>query len=322
MPASRPATAASCSAAREVPEGDTLFRTATVLRDVLLGRVVRAARGRPGGAALGKVVGMRIDRVDAQGKHLLIGFDGGLTLHTHLRMNGSWHRYRPGERWRRRPARAVCVIEVPDGVAVCFDAPVVELLDSRALAIHPALATLGPDLLASAPDLDGALVRLGSAARRDMPVGEALLDQRALAGLGNVYRSELCFMERVDPFLPVGRVDPAVLERLVATGARLLRANSSGPHRTTTPDALGAQPGVDAPGSAIRRADGDRLWVYGRTGRPCRRCGTLIRSLVTGAMPRRVWWCPACQPAGSGGLETATGSGAAAAGEMPNIERM
>jgi len=309
-----------------VPEGDTLFRTATVLRDVLLGRTVTAARARPGGALMGRVVGARIDRVDARGKHLLVGFDVGLTLHTHLRMNGSWHRYRPGERWRRSPARAVCVIEVPNAVAVCFDAPVVELIETRALASHPALATLGPDLLAPEPEIGRALMRLGADARRHVPVGEALLDQRALAGLGNVYRSELCFLERVDPFLPVGQVDPLVLERLVVTGARLLRANRDDPRRTTTPDALGATPGATGPGTAMARRDGDRLWVYGRTGRPCRRCGSPIRSVVRGALPRRVWWCPACQPAGAGGVGTTTGSEsgpeAVAEARMPSIERV
>ena len=158
-----------------------------------------------------------------------------------------------------------------------------------------------------------AVSRLRASERRDVPVGEALLDQRALAGLGNVYRSELCFIERVDPFLPVGQVDPAVLHRLVESGARLLRANRDDPRRTTTPDALGAPPGSTGPGTAVARRDGDRLWVYGRTGRPCRRCGTLVRSAVSGVLPRRVWWCPGCQPAGAGGVATGTGSGSTAA---------
>jgi endonuclease-8 len=286
-----------------VPEGDTLFRTAAVLRDVLLGRTVSAARARPGGAQMGRVVGSRIDRVDAQGKHLLIGFDTGATLHTHLRMSGSWHRYRPGERWRRGPSRAVCVIEVPNAVAVCFDAPVVELLETRALAIHPVLAALGPDLSDASPDMGTAVRRLRASERRAVPIGDALLDQRALAGLGNVYRSELCFMERVDPFLPMGQVDH---------------------RRTTTPDALGAPPGSTGPGTAVTRRDGDRLWVYGRTDRPCRRCGTLVRSAVTGELPRRVWWCPTCQPAGAGGDVTGTGSEstvAVAPPPMPSIDR-
>ncbi len=267
-----------------------------------MGRTVTAARTRAGGAHVGRVVGSRVERVAAQGKHLLIDFDSGLSLHTHLRMNGSWHRYRPGERWRRSPARAVCVIEVPDAVAVCFDAPVVELLETRALAIHPVLTALGPDLLAPTPDLAAALERLRASERRETPVGEALLDQHVMAGLGNVYRSELCFIERVDPSLPVGEVDPGVLERLARTGSTLLHANRQDPRRTTT---------------GIAR-DGDRLWVYGRTGRPCRRCGALIRSTVTGALPRRVWWCPGCQPPRAGAVGSMSGNGAGATVVTPS----
>ncbi|MEA2622834.1 MAG: endonuclease [Chloroflexota bacterium] len=282
-----------------MPEGDTLHRTATVLRDVLAGRPVLAARGRPDGAALGRTVGSRVERVESQGKHLLIGFDNGLTLHTHLRMHGSWHRYRSGERWQRSPSRAVAVIEVPGAVAVCFDAPTVELLDTRALALHPGLAALGPDLVAPEPDLAAAVARLSTPERASMTVGEALLDQRALAGLGNVYRSELLFIERVDPFLPMERVSAEVVERLVATGARLLKANINDPSRITVPDALGAQPG--AMGTVGPRGPRSRLWVYGRAGRPCRRCGTPIRSMMLGSeLPRRVYWCPICQAAGAG----------------------
>jgi endonuclease-8 len=276
-----------------MPEGDTLFRTATVLREVLQGKDVVAARGRADGAALARVVGSRVDRVDSHGKHLLIGFDNGLTLHTHMRMNGSWHRYRTAERWQRSPSRAVAVIEVPGAVAVCFDAPTVELIDTRALALHPSLRALGPDLLAPAPDLAGAAGRLRSASRAGRGVAEGLLDQTALAGLGNVYRSEVLFIERVDPFLLLAQLDPVSVGRLVATGARLLRANANSPARRTLPDALGAEPGAKR--SVARRDDG-RFWVYGRAGRPCRVCGTLIRSDMIGAdLPRRLYWCPSCQ---------------------------
>lgn len=273
-----------------MPEGDTLHRTAAVLREVLLGREVLAARGRAGGPLLGRVLGSRVERVESNGKHLLIGFSSGLTLHTHLRMNGSWHRYRTGERWRRSPSRAVAVLEVADGVAVCFDAPTVELLDRRAVAIHPALRNLGPDLLADGLDLTEALRRLRDPSRAGRPVGEALLDQRALAGLGNVYRSEVCFIEGVDPFLPVGAIDDASLVRLLETARRLLAANVAGGARVTTPDALGGAPGARGP-----RASGRDLWVYGRTGRPCRRCGAGILSRVSGQLPRRTYWCPRCQ---------------------------
>jgi endonuclease VIII len=274
-----------------MPEGDTLFRTAAVLREVLLGRTVSAARARAGGAAMERVVGSRIERVAAHGKHLLVDFDSGLSLHTHLRMNGSWHRYRPGERWRRSPARAVCVIEVPDAVAVCFDAPVVELLETRALAIHPVLTALGPDLLAPAPDLAAALERLRASGRRETPVGEALLDQHVMAGLGNVYRSEVLWQVLVLPFVPVTDVGDETMRRLVESGVALLRANSNTPTRVTTRDALGGLPGSDGP----RRGIG-RLNVYGRSGRPCPRCGTAIRTRVFGDPPRRVFWCPTCQP--------------------------
>ncbi len=274
-----------------MPEGDTLFRTATVLREVLLGRQVTTARGRHGGTRLERVVGARVDRVDSVGKHLLIGFDGGLSLHTHLGMNGSWHRYRPGERWRRSPARAVCVIETETAVVVCFDAPVTELLETRALGIHPVLARLGPDLIEPEPDISSALARLVDAGRSEVTIAEALLDQRAMAGLGNVYRSEVLFLERVDPFLTVGAVEPLLRERLVRTAARLLRVNGDGPRRTTTG----------------RDVDGMRLWVYRRTGRPCRRCGTTVRSTILGELPRRLWWCPECQATGAGGFATVSG---------------
>jgi endonuclease VIII len=273
-----------------MPEGDTLFRTAAVLREVLLGRQVTAARGRPGGAQLARLVGSRVDRVDSVGKHLLIGFDGGLSLHTHLGMNGSWHRYRAGERWRRSPARAVCVLETATAVAVCFDAPVAELIETRALGLHPTLARLGPDLIEPEPDIETALARL-EGVPSTTTIAEGLLDQRAMAGLGNVYRSEVLWQALVSPFTPVGELSELTLRTLVETGARLLRANRDSPHRVTTRDALGGAPGSGGPRRGMRD-----LNVYGRAGRPCPRCGTTIRTRVIGELPRRVWWCPACQP--------------------------
>jgi endonuclease-8 len=273
-----------------MPEGDTLCRTATVLRDALAGRQVIAARGRPDGAQLGRVVGSQVERVEAQGKHLLIAFGNGLTLHTHLRMHGSWHRYRTGERWRRSPARAVAVIEVPNAVAVCFDAPTVELMDTRALAIHPALSSLGPDLLAPEPDLAEVVRRLGEPACAQVAIGEALLDQTVMAGLGNVYRTELLWEVLVSPFVPLAEVSESVKRRLVETGAAMLRANLNGHARVTTTDALGGPPGSRGPRRGIRN-----LNIYGRAGRPCPRCGTAIRTKVYGDLARRVFWCPTCQ---------------------------
>jgi endonuclease-8 len=221
---------------------------------------------------IGRIIGHEITEVEALGKNLLIRFDNGLEVRTHLRMNGSWHRYRPGERWRRPPSRARLVLEVPGAVAVCFDAPVVELLEQRAESLHAPLGGLGPDLLSPEFDADEALRRLRAPARRDLTISAALLDQRALAGIGNIWRNETLFAERVDPLARVADLDDATLHRLIATARALLTASA----------------GV-APGRAPQR-------VYARTGRPCPRCGTVIQSgPLPGENPRTTYWCPACQ---------------------------
>ena len=188
-----------------MPEGDTLLRTATGLRPFLVGRPVTAARTNGPGALpqVHRLVGQTIESVEAQGKNLLIRFDGGLEVRTHLRMHGSWHRYRPGEPWRRPAARARLVLEVPGAVAVCFDAPVVELFETRSAGLHPSLSALGPDLLDPAFDAAEALRRLRDPSRAGTEVAVALVDQRALAGIGNVYKSEVLWIERVSPFRAV-----------------------------------------------------------------------------------------------------------------------
>jgi endonuclease-8 len=207
----------------------------------------------------------------------LIRFDNGLEIRTHLRMNGSWHRYRPGERWRRPAGRARLVIEVPGAVAVCFDAPVVELLEVRAESLHPSLGQLGPDLLDPQFDADEALRRLRDPSRAGLTIGEALLDQRALAGIGNIWKNETLWTERVSPFARVGALDDETVARLIETARRLLLAS------------VGATPGV-VRGAGARN-------VYGRTGRPCPRCRTPIASAQQGTeIPRTTYWCPTCQP--------------------------
>jgi endonuclease VIII len=259
-----------------MPEGDTLHRTASGLAPHLVGRVVGAARARPGGPQVGRIVGATITSVEAVGKNLLIRFDNGLELRTHLRMTGSWHRYRPGERWRRPPARARLVLEVPGAVAVCFDAPVIELFETRAEAIHPTIARLGPDLLADdwGPQAAAAAVaRLRDPARSGMTISAALLDQRALAGIGNIWRNETLFHERVDPWARVGGLDEPTIARLVARAHDLLHA------------------------SVDRTPGRSPMWAYGRAGRPCRVCGNLIRSTpMSSAVPRTTFWCASCQP--------------------------
>ncbi|HYU50382.1 MAG TPA: DNA-formamidopyrimidine glycosylase family protein [Candidatus Limnocylindria bacterium] len=282
-----------------MPEGDTLARTADGLRPHLIGRTVVAARARSGAQA-GRLVGARIDAVEALGKNLLMRFSNGLEVRTHLRMHGTWHRYRPGERWRRPAGRAVLVIEVEGAVAVCFDAPVVELFEARAERIHPALARLGPDLLAAEFDAAEGIRRFRGAAGASTAIGEALLDQRIVAGIGNIYRSEVLFLERVDPFLSTATLDDVTLERIVMTARRLLRAGAG----------RAGGPAGGGPARVAERA-GARAWVYGRAGRPCRRCGTLVRSSrLAGVLPRPVYWCPACQAVAPAERPLPVGAGA------------
>ena len=269
-----------------MPEGDTLYRTAAGLRPYLVGRTVTAARAAGPGAVpqLHRIIGQQIGAVESLGKNLLIRFDNGLELRTHLRMNGTWHRYRPGEPWRRPPGRARLVLEVPGAVAVCFDAPVVELLEQRVEAIHPPLGGLGPDLLDPEFDADEVLRRFRDPGRAGLAVAEALVDQRVMAGLGNVYKSEVAWIERMSPFAPLGELDETTLRRLIATARRLLVANASsrrGPERVTTT----GDPAAPGP-----------LYVYRRTGRPCRRCQAPIESTRQGTdLPRSTYWCPTCQ---------------------------
>lgn len=278
-----------------MPEGDTLHRVAAGLRPHLVGHPVVAARARLPGPQARRIVGAVVTEVEALGKNVLIRFDNGLECRTHLRLHGAWHCYRPGERWRRPAARASLVIEVPEAVAVCFDAPVVELFEQRTEALHPSLGSLGPDLLSPAFDPAEAVRRLRDPGRAALPIAEALLDQRALAGIGNVYKNEVLWIERVSPFDPVGSLDDACLEGLVGSARRLLLANAAPPGRGPGRGPAGRRAERVTTGGD-RRAAGDPLWVYRRTGRPCRRCRTPIRSARQGRdLPRTTYWCPACQ---------------------------
>ena len=226
---------------------------------------------------LAPLVGATVSSVEAMGKHVLIGFDGGPTLRTHMRMTGSWHRYRPGEPWRLGRHRASVILETAESVAVAFDAPVVELLTEAARRRSRPLRELGPDLLAPTFDADEALRRLRG--RNDEQLGNALLDQRTVAGIGNVFKSEVAFVERMDPWAPVATFSDARLRSALGAARRLMRDNLRGGARVTTG----------------RHARGAALWVYARAGRPCRRCGTLIRSARQGELARTTYWCPRCQ---------------------------
>jgi endonuclease-8 len=269
-----------------MPEGDTLFRIARGLRRVLVGETVLQARARPGPLLrrvpdLSSLSGLRVRGVESRGKQLLITFgdgDQGRTLRTHLRMSGSWHRYRLGEPWRLPERRATVVLRTNRAVAVCFDCPTAELLTDAGLARSKALTTLGPDLLG--PDFDADIAMANLRARGKVAIGEALLDQRALAGIGNVVRNEILFMERFNPWSRVESLSGSEVERLVTAGQRVLRSAARDGNRTTTGD----------------RRRGAQLWVYGRAGRPCRRCGARIEVGRQGDLGRLTYWCPSCQP--------------------------
>ncbi|NUR54081.1 MAG: Fpg/Nei family DNA glycosylase [Acidobacteria bacterium] len=276
-----------------MPEGDTIFRAARTLHRALAGHpVVRFESVFP---ALTRVhddhplTGQTIESVTAAGKHLLMRFSGGRVLRTHMRMNGSWHIYRRGEPWQR-PRRDMRIVVATDTFeAVGFNVPVAEFLDARGMARQEDLRQMGPELLADDFDEDDAVRRFRE--RGDREIGDALLNQRIVAGAGNVYKSEVLFLCRVNPFARVATIDDDALRRIVGTARKYLRANVTDPrggivtytgYRRTT-----------------RRADpGERLYVYGRARQPCRRCGTRIRVKAQGPHARLTYWCPACQNTG------------------------
>jgi endonuclease-8 len=273
-----------------VPEGDTIFRAAATLHRALAGKdVVRFESVYPAVTRVDEdhpFTAARVDKVTAAGKHVLMFFSNGFVLRTHMRMNGSWHIYRPGERWQR-PARDMrVVVATADFVAVAFSVPVAEIVKTSALDKHRPIALLGPDLLGEEFDRDEARRRLR--AHPASEIADALLNQRIAAGIGNVYKSEVLFSCRVNPFALVAALSDEQLACLLDTGRALLRANVStrlAPMTTYT----GFR-------RTTRRDDpAERLWVYGRAGLPCRRCGTAIDIRKQGTDARLTYWCPHCQ---------------------------
>ncbi|MFF8696072.1 DNA-formamidopyrimidine glycosylase family protein [Streptomyces sp. NPDC015144] len=261
-----------------MPEGDTVLRTAGRLHTALAGRTLTRCDLRVPRFATADLTGRTVLGVVPRGKHLLLRVEGGLTLHSHLRMDGAWRVYGPAERWRGGPAHQIrAILGNTEQTAVGYRLPVLELLRTR--DEEKAVGPLGPDLLG--PDWDAATALRNLLAEPTRPLGEALLDQRNLAGIGNVYKAELCFLARVTPWLPVGELPDPVAPRLVTTAQQLLDANRDRPVRITTAPAHR--------GHAPR----ERLWVYGRAGRPCLRCGTPVR--VADQNGRPTYWCPRCQ---------------------------
>ena len=274
-----------------MPEGDTIFRAARTLHRALAGRVVtRFESVFPQLTRVdvdAPIAGRRIESIESRGKHLLIWFSGGLVLRTHMRMTGSWHIYRPGERWQRPRHEMRIAIETSDFHAIGFSVPVAEFATGESLTRSAAVARLGPDPLSDMFDAADAVRRIQA---RDAEIGDTLLDQSAIAGLGNVYKSEVLFLGGVNPFMRTRDLSPGAIATLVSIATRLMRANV-----------------VDGTGAAIvtysglRRTTGRadpsaRLWVYGREGKPCRRCGTPIARRKQGPHARSTYWCERCQP--------------------------
>ena len=270
-----------------MPEGDTVWRTARQLDRALSGQVLLESDIRVPAFATVDLTGSRVVETVARGKHLLSRIGDGaehgspaVTLHTHLKMEGSWHLYRGGSRWRRPAHQARVVLRTADWTAVGFALGVTEVIDrSEELAV---MGHLGPDLLGADWDEDEAVLRLGS--RPDRPLGEALLDQRNLAGIGNLYKAETLFLAGVSPFREASNVGD--LTAVVRIARRLLMANRENPIQSTT--------------GITRR--GEQHWVYLRAGRPCRRCGSPIQSAEQGqpSRERLTLWCAHCQPSTSG----------------------
>lgn len=262
-----------------MPEGDTIRRAATRMHAALAGRTVTAFRSRLAPLAMAarrhRVLGSVVTAVEARGKHLLVRFSTGAALHSHMGMTGSWHLYRVGSRWRKSEALARVVLEAGDVIAVCFVPRVVELLPAADEAAHPALTRLGPDVLAPARDPAPAVA--GLRARGQDEIGAAILDQTALAGVGNIYKSESLFLSGVDPFARVASLDDATLTRIVRTAMREM-------HRSVR----------DGTGEVDGQARG-RYWVYRRSGQPCRRCGTIVTMARQGPLRRSTYWCAQCQ---------------------------
>ena len=274
-----------------MPEGDTIFRAARTLHRALGGKpVVRFESVFPHLTRVHEdtpLTGRIVDAVRAAGKHVLMQFSGDLLLRTHMRMNGSWHIYRPGEPWQRPRRSMRIVVGTADFEAVGFDIPVAEMIRAKDLRRHDELRKLGPDLLGDAFDSEEAARRIR--ARGSSEIADVLLNQRVLAGIGNVYKSEVLFSCGVSPFAPVASLSDEQVAGLVATARRFLLANVT--------DNLAAMTTYTGFRRTTRRADPkERLWVYGRAGDPCRRCGTPIRIRAQGRDARLTYWCEACQP--------------------------
>ncbi len=279
-----------------MPEGDTIYRSARAMQRAIGGKVCTGFE--TGLAPLARVndeapvAGRMVEKVEAQGKWLLVHFSGDLILVTHMLMSGSWHLYRTGEKWWMGKDRMRAVIRTADWQAVAFNVPVAEFHTARSLERYSQIPKLGVDLLGGEYTVDAGVARLRAygAEHPEAEIAVVLLNQRVLAGLGNVYKSEVAFAAEVNPFRAMATMTERELEVMAEVSGKWLKVNVldgagdgivtySGNRRTT--------------GSSDRS---ERLWVYGRQGQECRRCGAVVEMRKQGEQARSTYWCPGCQP--------------------------
>jgi endonuclease-8 len=280
--------------ALEMPEGDSIYRAARTLNLALGGQTVTSFESALPHLSRVEVdqgvVGRTVEKVAAQGKWLLMYFSGGLILLSHMRMSGSWHIYRPGEPWKRGRYYMRVVIGTPKIVAVAFKVPIAEFHTAESLTRREGFRSVGPSTLAENFDESDAIARLR--ARPDLEIGVSLLTQSLLAGIGNIFKSEICFACGINPFRTVADLTDNDLKCLVLKARKFMLASvaeRSGNKITTY---------VPMRRSSGRTNVAERLWVYKRTGEPCRHCGRAIVSHKQGFDGRTSFWCPRCQPMG------------------------
>jgi endonuclease-8 len=275
-----------------MPEGDTIFRTARSLSRALVGKPITGFRSNYPQITRfhddTPLTGQQVERVESRGKWLLIYFSGGGILVTHMLMSGSWHIYRPGEPWLQPRVNMRIVIETSTCQAVGFRVPVAQMHSMRSLARDRRIPPADSDVLSSRFDADAVIQRIRACANEE--IGDVLLHQEVLAGVGNVFKSEICFVTGINPFCRVSALTAEQLDAVVHSAQKLLAANvleDSG------------DPIVTYRGQRRRTTHGypgASLWVYGRNGDRCRRCGDPVRRRVQGPEVRRTFWCQHCQP--------------------------
>jgi len=259
-----------------MPEGDTIHRAATRLDTVLAGQVIERATSRWLGRLADSLPGQSIKEVNARGKHLLVMLGDGRAIHSHMGMTGSWHIYRPGESWQKPTQRAAISLECKNVTAVCFTPKLLELLTAAKLRRHDYLNRLGPDLLAGPPSDEAVRARFRQC--NHLPIGEAIMNQTVVSGIGNVYKSEILFQLRLHPKTLVSELSDEQLLRITAQASALMSQNLAGGPRTTR-----------------YALDGGRFYVYGRSGQPCYTCRVPIELIRQGDAGRTTYFCPRCQ---------------------------